>query len=190
VHVSGRWDKAFIIADVKSKKRFTWIPLGICNDFKEKIIKLSQELNMNYDLTKTMLDTYQGIYVSTYLISGNGLPITSMRFKLAKNKAAKFLTEFAVSTFYTRLLYAEEYDAVVECIAQLDNTVGAICAEKFNEYGLYGMDDLWSWTLTNHDGFSMVLKKGDSREEKEEVYANNEWLESPQIGARTVLIVL
>ena len=190
IHVSGTWNKAFIIEDVKSKKRFTWIPLGFCHECEEKIAKLSRKMSPNYDLAKSMIDKYQGIYVSTYPISKKDEPITNVRFRLAKNKATKILSESVIPSFHTRLFYGQEYDIVVECIARLDNTVGTIGSEKFEEYGLYGMDDLWIWTLTKHDGFSMVLKKGDSREEQEEVYANDEWLESPEIGFRVVLIVL
>ena len=32
VHVSGTWDKGFVIEDVKNKNRFTWIPFGVCNE--------------------------------------------------------------------------------------------------------------------------------------------------------------
>lgn len=202
VHVSGAWDKAFIIEDVKNKNRFTWIPLGICENFKEYFQSLLSGLDgygTKYDFTKEMLETYEGIYVSTYLISRNsrgkfasvnGKAITDITFKLAKEKSANICKEIGTLPIRTRLMYGAEYDMVVKCIAKLSGKEEkTITEEQFEEYGLYGMCDIWTWTLTNHSEFAMILKRGDTRTEQDSVYANNEWFESPAVGIRAILIL-
>lgn len=200
-YVSGTWYKAFTIEDVKNKNRFTWIPFGVCINLDEYLQNLDglEGYAMKYDFTKDMIKKYQGIYVSTYLISKNskgkylsvkGTPANNITFKLAKDKAASICKEFGGLPARTRLMHAKEYDATVRCISHfLQQFDKPLSNEQFEDYGLYGMNDLWIWTLTNHSDFSMILKKGDSIQDKEKVYANNESFESPVVGFRTILII-
>ena len=197
-HVSGVWYKAFVIEDVKSGNRFTWIPLGVLNENEEYLKKLSLEGHgTSYDFTKNMVGEYGGIYVSTYMlaktsdsraISLEGNVWNNISFRIAKIKSQEIAKEFRGSNVRTRLVYSAEYDAIVKTIAHLSGkNVDALTCQDFDKYGLYGMNDLWTWTLTNHSEFSMRLKKADSQNEK--VYASNEFFESSSIGFRVVLIV-
>jgi len=202
VHVSGTWDKAFIIEDVKNKNQFTWIPLGICEEIEGDLKKIACNLegySTKYDFIKDMIRSYQGIYLSTYPISKNaqGKPVSqkgkywnNITFRFAKAKAIDICKELRGYAVRTRLVHEIEYDSVVKCISRLSGNVDCLVSnEQFEEYGLYGMNDLWIWTLTNYSELSMILKKGDQTQDKEKVYANNESFESPAVGFRTVLIL-
>lgn len=197
-HVSGRWDKAFTIEDVKNGNRFTWIPLGVLTENDDYLKKLSLEgYGTSYDFTKNMVNEYGGIYVSTYMacksndnkaIFRNKSAWTNISFRIAKIKARDMSKEFRGANVRTRLLYAIEYEAIVKTIAYLSGqSIDLLTDEQFEEYGLYGMNELWSWTLTNHSEFSMKLKKANSL--NEEVYASNEFFEAASIGFRIALIV-
>jgi hypothetical protein len=204
IHVSGTWDKAFVIEDVKRGNRFTWIPLGICvelSKYPKEVMKTSEGYGMGYDYTKEMLDAYGGVYVSSYLMSKdtNGTPMsctneawTKIKFRSAKDEAENMAKLFRNSAARTRLVYGWEYDKIVETISMLINSpykTEMITTEQFEEYGLYGANKHWIWTLTKYSEFSVILKKGDSRIYPESVYANNEWFESRDVGFRVILTV-
>lgn len=192
-HVSGTWDKAFIIADEKRESYFTWIPLGICGKIDNAFTNADA-----FDYTKEMLENFGGIYLSTYLISQNeaGKPVSSgkefwnrIKHSHARLEAENMCKSFRNSAVRTRLISDWEYDKSVETISCLINQDGVITKEQFEEYGLFGMTEHWIWTLTKHTEFSMVLKKGNPCEYSETVYANNEWFESKDVGFRVALIV-
>jgi len=194
VHVSGTWDKAFIIEDEKRENRFTWMPLNVCGDNLNEAAKNADA----YDYTKEMIEKHGGIYLSTHLISKNmaGKPVSSgeafwnrIKYSHARIEAENMCKVFRNSTVRTRLIYDWEYDRSVETISHLINQDGVLTNEQFEEYGLFGMTNHWTWTLTKYTEFSMVLKKGNPCEYHETVYANNEWFESPDVGFRVALIV-
>lgn len=183
-HVGGEWNKAFIIEDVKQKNQFTWCPINVLVE-SHKI-----QLEKTDELLKDMLDKYGGIYISTYPIFQNGSENkkywTRVTFRRARAEAANICKKFRGSAVRTRLLYEDEYDAIVECLEHLSKQP-MITDSDFEVYGLYGMNDLWIWTLTHYSEFSMILKKGNPKNYSEKVYANNEWFESPEVGIRVVL---
>lgn len=194
IHVSGTWDKAFIIEDVKRENRFTWMPLAVCGAIQEQTANNVE----GYDYTKEMLENHGGIYLSTHLISKNaiGRPVSSgkefwnkVKYFHARIEAENMCKAFRNSAVHTRLPTDWEYDKSVETIRRLLNYDGTLTKEQFEEYGLYGMTEHWIWTLTRHTEFSMVLKKGNPCEYRETVYANNEWFESSDVGFRVALIV-
>ena len=200
VHVSGTWDKAFIIEDVKSKNRFTWIPLGCCpevNEYLKGYMFTGAGRDQNYDLTKDMIDLYKGMYVSTYVISktDDGKPVSAkghvwnnITYKQAKLKTIEMCKAIDSVGIQTRLLYEVEFDMILQTIAYLLNQANTqITTEQFEKFGLYDVNEFWSWTLTNYSECAMVIKKGGMQ--IKEVYANNESYKSPLVGFRTVLIV-